>query len=59
MRIAHVVGSKTPENIQGNERHVVDLAGAQRARGLTAAVVTNCDGLFSSCASRTEYQRFW
>jgi glycosyltransferase involved in cell wall biosynthesis len=46
MRIAHVVGSMTPENIQGNERHVVDLAGAQRARGLTAAVLTNSDGLF-------------
>jgi glycosyltransferase involved in cell wall biosynthesis len=46
MRIAHVAGSKTPENIQGNERHIVDLAGAQRARGLTADVVTNCNGLF-------------
>jgi len=45
MRIAHVVGTRTPANIQETERHVVYLAGAQRARGMDAAVVTSKHGL--------------
>jgi glycosyltransferase involved in cell wall biosynthesis len=46
MRIVHVVVTRTPANIQGNERHVAYLAGTQRARGLNAAVVTSGNGLF-------------
>jgi glycosyltransferase involved in cell wall biosynthesis len=46
MKIAHVVTTSTPANIQGNERHVIYLAGMQRARGMNVAVVTNSNGLF-------------
>ena len=50
MKVAHVVGTKSPANIQDNERHVAQLAGAQRARGMDAAVITSRHGLFfSSC----------
>jgi glycosyltransferase involved in cell wall biosynthesis len=44
------MGTKTPRNIQDTERHVVHLAGTQRARGMDSAVVTSKNGLFfTSC----------
>ncbi len=46
MRIVHFAETGTPTNIQGNHRHILYLAGTQRARGMNAAVVTSKHGLF-------------
>jgi glycosyltransferase involved in cell wall biosynthesis len=46
MRIVHVVATRAPASIQANERHVVYLAGTQRARGWNATVLTNSNGSF-------------
>jgi glycogen(starch) synthase len=48
MRIFHFAATETTTNIQGNHRHIAYLAGAQRARGMDANVVTSKHGLISN-----------
>lgn len=48
MRIFHFAATETTTNIQGNHRHIAYLAGAQRARGMDANVVTSKRGLISN-----------
>jgi L-malate glycosyltransferase len=57
MRIAHVAPNSPAnihddQNIQGDQRHVLYLAEAQRARGLDAAVLTDRNGLFAELCER-------
>lgn len=47
MRIAHVVLSHPTTSLQGDQKLVLYLAEAQRARGQDAAVVTDRNGLFT------------
>lgn len=47
MRIAHVVLSHPTARIQGDQKLVLYLAEAQRARGLNSAVVADRNGLFT------------
>jgi hypothetical protein len=53
MRIVHVVGaSPVKESIRGDQRHVLYLATAQQARGLSVAVMTDGEGLFTEACER-------
>ncbi len=58
MRVIHLAQTATSANIQGNHRHILYLAGTQRARGIDAAVVTNQPGLFVSLCERDQIPAF-
>lgn len=51
MRVAHVTHT-TEHNVQGFEKHVLNLASAQRDRGLSPVAVTDGSGLFTEACEQ-------